>query len=121
MTANTFRSEITITVGGTKYTVRPTIELLAKFEDAYGNLLYCLNGKKIHEIYGMIGMLLENAVNPVAAGTGAQLAFDEGIKDMDPVLNDFIKCALRVPQAAATKDEKKQSAGAEKKAGKKSA
>lgn len=116
MAANTYRSEVTITVAGKDYIVRPTLDLMARFEDKFGNLLTCTMGKKIHEIYNMIGFLLENANDPCPEGQGASLAFEQGLKDMDQVVGKFISSALRVPEVEEKKDK-----GTEKKAGKKQA
>lgn len=114
MTANTHRGEFTAPICGVNYVIRPTIELMAKFENAFGNLIGCMAGKKCHELYAMAGMLIEHAVEPAKEGTGTTLAFEHGMKGIDVIIETYVRATLRVPQPAEEKGQRKTAAKAKK-------
>ena len=97
MTANTHRGEFTASISGVDYVIRPTIELMEKFENTFGGLVGCMAEKKCHELYAMAGMLIEHAVDPVPEGKGKALAFEHGLKGIDVIIETYVRATLRVP------------------------
>ncbi len=99
-TPNKHRNEVVITLDGTDYTVRPTFDLIAKIEGAFGGCLtlaqeIAQNQWSVTKVAGVIAIAVKSSGCRMKEQEIMELVFEEGPTSFLPVILDLCTGALQ--------------------------